>query len=240
MYQPSGRAPVASVWMRIAAAISTRSSDSDMSLCSIHFRLWLAMSQPASFMAATTSGISLQRHRDAEHGHRQIAFGEHPPQPPEAGARAIFEHRFDIGVALAGPGLRTQYVGQERFRGAIAVENIVLAAFLEIHHELHRDPRVARPFGIGRVAPVAAEVARVSRRGHAYISPKRASKVNSPARTISWLIDLFFRMYLTKWFRRIHCSRDRWKQGPFRRPAPHSAGRIDSLHASLACGASSP
>ena len=57
MYQPSGGAPVASVWMRIAAAISTRSSDSDMSLCSIHFRLWLAMSQPASFMAATTSGF---------------------------------------------------------------------------------------------------------------------------------------------------------------------------------------
>ena len=28
-----------------------------MSLCSIHFRLWLAMSQPASFMAATISGL---------------------------------------------------------------------------------------------------------------------------------------------------------------------------------------
>ena len=57
MYQPSGRAPVASVWTRIASAISRRSSSSDMSLCSIHFRLWLAMSQPASFMAATTSGF---------------------------------------------------------------------------------------------------------------------------------------------------------------------------------------
>src|SRR6188768_3129155 len=76
-------------------------------------------------------------------------------------------------MALAGPGLRAQNVGQEGLRGAIAVEDIVLAAFLEIHHELDGNARVARPFGIGRVAPVAAEIARIGRRGHVYISSKR-------------------------------------------------------------------
>ena len=107
-------------------------------------------------------GIALQRGRDAEHGGRHLALGEHPPQPPEAGARAVFEHRFDIGVALARPGLRAQHVRQERFGGAIAMQDVVLAALLEIHHELHRDPRIARPARIGRVAAVAAEIAGVA------------------------------------------------------------------------------
>src|SRR5213082_717010 len=53
----TGQRPLTSVWMRIASAISARSSASDMSLCSTHLRLWLAMSQPASFMAATTCGF---------------------------------------------------------------------------------------------------------------------------------------------------------------------------------------
>ena len=183
MYQPSGRAPVASVWTRIASAISRRSSASDMSLCSIHFRLWLAISQPASFMAATTSGFRLQRGGDAEHRGRQLAFGEHPPQPPEAGARAIFEHRFDIGVALAGPGLRAQHVGQKRLRGAVAVQDVVLAALLEIHHELHRDARVAGPARIGRVAAVAAEVAGVAGVRHVRLPRSGSSARPSTARS---------------------------------------------------------
>ena len=173
MYQPSGGAPVASVWMRIAAAISIALLVLRHVLVLDPFQA-MAGDVPAGLLhGGDHVRVSLQRHGDAEHGHRQIALGEHPPQPPEAGARAIFEHRFDIGMALAGPGLRAQYVGQERFRRAIAVENIVLAAFLEIHHELDRDPRFAGPFGIGRVAPVASEVARVGRRGHAYTSSKR-------------------------------------------------------------------
>ena len=41
----------------MARAISARSSSSDMSLCSTQRRLWLAISQPASCIAATTSGL---------------------------------------------------------------------------------------------------------------------------------------------------------------------------------------
>jgi hypothetical protein len=49
--------------------------------------------------------------------------------------------------------------------------------------------------------------------------------VNSPARTISWLIGLFFRMLLLKWLGPIHCSRDKGKQGPFQRLKPPLASR---------------
>src|SRR5215475_9632906 len=118
-------------------------------------------------------GIAFQRGRDAEHGGRQLAFAEHPPQPPEAGARAIFEHRLDIGMAPSGPWLRAQHVGQERFRRAVAMQDVVLAAFLEIHHELHRDPRAARPMRIGRIAAVAAEIAWIARVRHRQTISKR-------------------------------------------------------------------
>src|ERR1700688_3045226 len=97
VYQPSGRCPVTSVWMRIASAISTRSSASDMSLCSTHFRLWLAMSQTGFLHGSDHLRIALQRGGHTEHRHRQLARGKNPPQPPETGARTIFEHRFDIG-----------------------------------------------------------------------------------------------------------------------------------------------
>ena len=69
-------------------------------------------------------------------------------------------------MALPRPWLRAQHVGQERFRSAVPVQNIVLAALLEIHHELDRDPRISRPARIGRVATVAVEIARVFVPGH--------------------------------------------------------------------------
>jgi hypothetical protein len=56
VYQPRGRLPVTSVCRRIASAIWARSSASAMSLYSIHFSPWLAISQPASRIAATCSG----------------------------------------------------------------------------------------------------------------------------------------------------------------------------------------
>ena len=55
--------------------------------------------------------ISFQRRRNTKYRRRQLALGENPPQPPEAGARTIFEHRFDIGMTLARPGPRTQNIG---------------------------------------------------------------------------------------------------------------------------------
>ena len=38
------------------------------------------------------------------------------------------------------------------------MQDVVLAALLEIHHELHGDARIARPARIGRSAAIAAEI----------------------------------------------------------------------------------
>ena len=65
-------------------------------------------------------------------------------------------------MTLSGPGLRTQHVRQERFRCAVAVQDIVLAALFEIHHELHRDARAAGPFQIARFAAIAVEIPGIS------------------------------------------------------------------------------
>ena len=75
-----------------------------MSLCSTQRRLWLAISQFASLHRGDDFRIALQRHRDAEHGRAEVSIGKDPPQPPEAGARTIFEHRLDIGVTPADKG----------------------------------------------------------------------------------------------------------------------------------------
>src|SRR5438552_6727649 len=69
-------------------------------------------------------------------GERQIAGGEEPPQTPEARAGAIFINRFHVPMALAGPGLSADDLGEKRLRSSIAMENAVLAALLVIEHEL--------------------------------------------------------------------------------------------------------
>ena len=94
-------------------------------------------------------------------GDRDVALGESAPQPPEAGARAVFVDRLHVHVALAGPGLRADDLRQERLGGGVAVQDVVLAALLVVDDELHRDHRAARPFRVGRVAAVADHVARI-------------------------------------------------------------------------------
>ena len=69
-------------------------------------------------------------------------------------------------MALSRPRLRAQYVGQERLRRAFAVQDVVFAAFLKVHDELHGDPRIARPARIGRVTAVTIEIPGVSGFGH--------------------------------------------------------------------------
>ncbi len=110
--------------------------------------------------------IAGERGRHAEYGDTDTAFREHTPQSPEAGARAVFEHGFDVGMALSGPGLRPQHIGEERLGGRIAMENIVFAALLEIHHELDGDAGAIGPARVRRIAAIAAQVARVACVGH--------------------------------------------------------------------------
>jgi hypothetical protein len=46
------------------------------------------------------------------------------------------------------------------------VQDVVFAAFLKVHDELHGDPRIARPARIGRVTAVTIEIPRVFGFGH--------------------------------------------------------------------------
>ena len=123
--------------------------------------------------------IALKRGRHAENGDWNIARGEQPPQPPEAGARAVFEHGFHVHVALAGPGLGAEHVGEKSLGGVVAVQDAVLAALLEIDHELQRHASAARPARIGRIAAVTGEIARVigwGRRTIAFFLQKRPGR----------------------------------------------------------------
>ena len=99
---------------------------------------------------------------DAIHSDRHFGLGEDAVQPPEAGARAIFVDRFHVPVALSRPGLRADDFRQERFRGGVAMQHAVLATFLVVDDELHRDAGAARPLGIGRIGAIAAHVSDVT------------------------------------------------------------------------------
>ena len=142
-------------------------------------------------MAATASGLRCEGGGDAEDRHRHVAFGEHPPEPPEAGAGAVFVDQFHAHVALAGPGRGADDLGQESLRGAVPVQDVVLAALLVIDHELHADPRIAGPMRMGRIAAVAdrdradRKVAHVScpdRSNSSRASPEAARDNDRPAR----------------------------------------------------------
>ncbi len=105
------------------------------------------------------AGRALQGGSDAEDGNGKMSFGEQSPQPPEAGAGAIFVNRFHIPVALAGPWRGADDLRQKGFGSRVAVQNAVLAAFLVVDDELDGDIRAVRPLRIGWRAAVAAHVA---------------------------------------------------------------------------------
>src|SRR5580693_1359183 len=116
-----------------------------MSLCSTHFRPWLAMSQPASFMAATISGFrfSAVATPNTVVGSLRSANIRQRRQKP---AREPYSN---IDSILPWPGLRAQDIGQESFRCTVSVQDVVLAALFEVHHELHSQPRIRGPARIG-------------------------------------------------------------------------------------------
>ena len=106
-------------------------------------------------------GVARHGAGDAIDRDRHLARREHAPQPPEADARAVFVDQLHVDVALARPGRRADDLGQEGLRGGVAVQDVVLAAFLVVDDELHRDARAARPIGGRRVAAIADHVARI-------------------------------------------------------------------------------
>ena len=70
--------------------------------CSTQRQPWQQMSWPAATIACGGRRMALERQRAAEDRHRQLALGEKPHDPPEAGAAAVLEHPFGGEIALAG------------------------------------------------------------------------------------------------------------------------------------------
>ena len=105
--------------------------------------------------------VAGQRCGDAKHGHRHGAFGEQAMHAPEAGARAVFVNRFHVHVALARPRCGADDFGKERFGRCVAMQNVVLTAFLVVDDELNGDAGVIWPARMRRVAPIADKIARI-------------------------------------------------------------------------------
>jgi hypothetical protein len=72
-------------------------------------------------------------------------------------------------MALAEPGRGADDFREKSFGGGVAVQNVVLAAFLIIDDELQRDARAIRPVGERRRAAIAGKVARIGFFGHGSI-----------------------------------------------------------------------
>ena len=163
MYQPSGRSPVA------LGVDADRLGEVGALLRLRHVLVVdpfeaVAGDFPARFLhRCDRLRVARERAGDAEHRRLQVAAGEQPPEAPEPCTRAVFIHRLDVHVTLTRPRYRAKHVGQECFRCGVAMQDVALAAFLVVDHELHGDTRATRPARIGRVAAVTDEIARVAR-----------------------------------------------------------------------------
>ena len=95
---------------------------------------------------------------------------------PEAGATAELEHRLGVEVAPADRRRRADDLVQVRLRLGIALERRPLAALLVVEDEAERQPRAARPLRVGRMLPVADEVA-----AHALLRATASISTSTPA-----------------------------------------------------------
>ena len=118
--------------------------------------------------------IALHGHGHAEHGQRQAALLELAENAPGADPRAVLVDRLHAHVPCRVRG-RADDFGEELLAAGVAMQHAVLAALLEVEHELHGDARATGPVGKGRIATVAEEIARIlGRRRHALAQPHAA------------------------------------------------------------------
>ena len=109
--------------------------------------------------------MPLHRHRHREHGQRQAATFELAQDAPAADAGAIFVDRLHTEVAI-GITRGADDLGQELLRTAVAMQDAILAALLNIQHELHGDAGISRPACLGWIAAVADQIAWIRGIGH--------------------------------------------------------------------------
>ena len=138
--------------------------------------------------------VALDRHRAGEEGHLQLVLVEEAQEPPDPGPAPVLVDGLDDQVALPRADRRPGDLGEVHLRGLVAVADRILRAFLVVHHDLHGEPRRARPFGIRRASTVAGKVTRMRlhREGQDR-SPSRGSSRRGP-RSLAWQNDLEYGM----------------------------------------------
>ncbi len=112
--------------------------------------------------------VARQGHGDGVDGHRGLAFGKQPVQSPETGARAIFIEAFHSHGTGAQMALGVDHLRQEGFGAFVAMQDVVLAAFLVVDDELHGDTGPVRPLRVGGIGAIANQIAGVI--GHPHTS----------------------------------------------------------------------
>ena len=104
-------------------------------------------------------GVQLESAPHRPGGEVQPTLIEQAQDAPEARPAAVFVHRLGGQVAAAHDRRTARRLGQEHFRGGIAVQDRVLAPLFVVQNEGDGDPRLARPLRIGRVRAVPDQVA---------------------------------------------------------------------------------
>src|SRR6185437_2473127 len=101
--------------------------------------------------------VALEGHRASVEGDRDLELAKQPFEPPNPGARAIFEHRFGAKV----PVLRVHRVDDlgQSVVAAVAVGVAVLGPLLVGQYYADRDPSLIRPAHYRHAPPVADEIA---------------------------------------------------------------------------------
>src|SRR5260370_9880 len=164
VYQPSGRCPVTSVWTRIASAISTRSSASDMSLSSTHFRLRRARSGRVTAVAMEGAGVTCFGHLRSLEADFLRALPQHGPaqrgqilktrgQRDEVIARELAPLAGEVHAAIGQQNLGfADAAGVKNDLAGRRIAGVVLVRDAEIEiAERHPDP-LAAPAHMDRLA----------------------------------------------------------------------------------------
>src|SRR3954453_7652958 len=115
------------------------------------------MSQSVAAIAWAAGGFASSGPGAGEQGHRDLEPGKDPVEPPPADPRAVFEHALG-GEVAAIAGIGAGALDQPGFADPVARRMRQLRAFLEIDHEIDRDPRVVGPARMRRLGAVADKI----------------------------------------------------------------------------------
>ena len=213
VYQPTGRTPV-SLGQALHRAVQVLALDG--------LAHELVVDPPPAVAHDLVTGledrarrlrVSLERHRDREHADRDVTLGEQAQEPPQPHAAAVLEHALGGEVAALHVGTPSRF--GEGGLGEPVVVDVVLGALFVVHHEVHRDPGLARPARMRRIATVPDEIARKgSRHGPDHTPSRETPRLCRGATSVGG-------RHSSSWTARPECciaatatARDAWRSRP--------------------------